>query len=52
MKSAQRIEQIPIKEIRIVNPRSRNRVTFQGIVNNIANVGLKKPITVFRHEKL
>ena len=37
---------IPIAEIRIVNPRSRNLVTFQGIKASIASVGLKKPITV------
>jgi ParB family chromosome partitioning protein len=37
---------IPIAEIRIVNPRSRNRVTFQVMRANIAAVGLKKPITV------
>ena len=37
---------IPIAEIRIVNPRSRNRVTFHAIKTNIASVGLKKPITV------
>ena len=37
---------IPIAEIRIVNPRSRNRVTFHAIKANIASVGLKKPITV------
>jgi ParB family chromosome partitioning protein len=47
MKS-QRIEKIRIVEIRVMNPRSRNRKTFQGIVNNIGTVGLKKPITVFR----
>jgi ParB family transcriptional regulator, chromosome partitioning protein len=40
------IAQIPIAEIRIVNPRSRNRVTFHAIKTNIASVGLKKPITV------
>lgn len=40
---------IPIQEIRIVNPRSRNRITFQAITANIAIVGLKKPITV--HER-
>jgi ParB family chromosome partitioning protein len=44
------IEQIPIVEIRVLNPRPRNRKTFQGIVTNIGGVGLKKPITVFRHE--
>jgi hypothetical protein len=40
---------IPIHEIRIVNPRSHNRITFQAITANIATVGLKKPITV--HER-
>ncbi len=44
----QHIEIIPISEVRIVNPRSRNRVTFQGIVKSIENVGLKKPITVYK----
>src|SRR5581483_6589370 len=33
---------------RVVNPRSRNRRTFQGIVNNISAIGLKRPISVFR----
>ena len=42
-----RIELIPIAEIRIVNPRSRNRITFRSITANIATVGLKKPITVY-----
>ena len=37
---------IPIAEIRIVNPRTRNRITFQSIKANIASIGLKKPITV------
>jgi ParB family chromosome partitioning protein len=45
---AQHIELIPIRQIRVVNPRTRNKVTFRGIVNNIDAVGLKKPITVFR----
>jgi ParB family chromosome partitioning protein len=49
MKS-QPIEKIPIAEIRVMNPRSRNRKTFRGIVNNIGVVGLKKPITVFCRE--
>jgi ParB family chromosome partitioning protein len=40
--------EIPIAEIRIVNPRSRNRVTFHAIRTNIASVGLKKPITVYQ----
>lgn len=37
---------VPIAEIRIVNPRTRTRLRFQAIVNSIESVGLKKPITV------
>ncbi|HSR06997.1 MAG TPA: ParB/RepB/Spo0J family partition protein, partial [Bryobacteraceae bacterium] len=47
MKS-QPIERIPIAQIRVVNPRPRNGITFRSIINNIGLVGLKKPITVFR----
>jgi ParB family chromosome partitioning protein len=47
MKS-QRIERIPISEIRVVNPRARNPIAFRSIINNIKAVGLKKPITVAR----
>ena len=47
---SQHIEWIPINEIRIANPRARNKVTFQNIVVNIGHVGLKKPITVCRRE--
>jgi ParB family chromosome partitioning protein len=46
----QPIESIPIAEIRVVNPRSRNRTTFREIVKNIGAVGLKKPILVVRRE--
>ncbi len=45
---AQRVEMIPIDRITIVNPRVRNKRTFKEIVDNIAQVGLKKPITVTR----
>ncbi len=45
----QRIRDIPIAEIRVVNPRSRNEIMFQAIVASIAKVGLKKPISV--HER-
>jgi ParB family transcriptional regulator, chromosome partitioning protein len=44
------IEWIPIAEIRVVNPRSRNKIKFQLIVSSIEAVGLKKPITVSRRE--
>jgi ParB family chromosome partitioning protein len=37
---------IPIDEIRIVNPRNRSKQRFEAVVNSIATVGLKKPITV------
>jgi len=47
---AQRIESIPIAEIRVVNPRARNKHTFNGIVKNIGAVGLKRPITVSRRQ--
>lgn len=41
-----RVTLIPIQEIRIVNPRSRNRTKFQSVMASISVVGLKKPITV------
>lgn len=44
------IEQIPISEIRLVNPRTRNKGRFQEIVASIGAVGLKRPITVSRRE--
>jgi ParB family chromosome partitioning protein len=44
------IERIPIGEIRIANPRSRNKFKFQFVVASIHNVGLKKPILVSRRD--
>lgn len=40
------LSDIAIREIRVVNPRTRNKHAFDAIVNSIAAVGLKKPITV------
>jgi ParB family chromosome partitioning protein len=40
------IQIIPIEQINVLNPRSRNKLVFQGIVSNISNIGLKRPITV------
>jgi len=37
---------IPIDKIHIQNPRKRNKGRFQGMVENISHVGLKRPITV------
>jgi len=47
-KPAQRIEWIPIDRITVVNPRHRNQRVFREIVENIAQIGLKRPITVTR----
>lgn len=44
------IENIPISEIRVVNPRTRSKGRFQEIVASISAVGLKRPITVSRRE--
>lgn len=43
---AQRVEMIPIDRITVVNPRVRSKKVFKGIVENIAEIGLKRPITV------
>ncbi len=37
---------IPISEIHILNPRCRNKLTFDAIVASIRAVGLKRPIAV------
>jgi ParB family chromosome partitioning protein len=37
---------IPIRKIKIINPRNRNKNKFKLVRENIANVGLKKPIIV------
>jgi ParB family chromosome partitioning protein len=49
--NAPNAQMIPIEQINILNPRSRNRATFQDIVSNISNVGLKRPITIARREQ-
>lgn len=48
---APNVQMIPIAQINILNPRTRNKATFQDILSNIANVGLKKPITLARREQ-
>ena len=37
---------VPVKAVAVGNPRARDRVKFELIVQNIAAVGLKRPITV------
>jgi len=46
----QSVEMIPIARITVINPRIRNQRIFKDIIDSIAEVGLKKPITVTRHE--
>jgi len=40
------VKLIPIKSIRILNPRFRDQKKFQAIIQSIKNLGLKKPIKV------
>lgn len=46
--SHEHITSIPTDRIRVLNPRVRNRRNFEEIVENIARIGLKRPITVSR----
>ena len=47
-REASQIEQVPLDKITVINPRARNRKVFEGIVRNIGQLGLKRPITVIR----
>jgi ParB family chromosome partitioning protein len=40
------VKLIPVDLIDVINPRVRNKKAFREIVTNIADVGLKRPITV------
>ena len=42
------VELVPIDRITVINPRVRNKRIFKEIISNIAELGLKKPITVTR----
>ena len=42
----QNIQMVPVAEIHILNPRTRNKETYDEIKRNIKAVGLKRPITV------
>ncbi len=44
--NAPEIRLVPVDMITVLNPRVRNKRIFQELVNSIANLGLKKPITV------
>ena len=40
------IRSVPIELITVLNPRVRNKRIFQELVDSIAHLGLKKPVTV------
>ncbi len=44
------VEMIPISRITVLNSRARNKRQHREIVNNIEAIGLKRPITVARHD--
>lgn len=44
------VRMIPLERITVVNPRERGKRKFKQIVDNIARLGLKKPITVTPRE--
>lgn len=46
MSEVPEIRSIPVDAITVLNPRARNKRLFQELVNSIAHLGLKKPITV------
>jgi len=46
MDGTEEIRKIPVSAITILNPRARNKRVFNELVTSIANLGLKKPITV------
>jgi ParB family chromosome partitioning protein len=48
--AGEKVEMIPIDRITVVNPRVRNKKVFKDIVSNIAEIGLKRPITVIRRD--
>ncbi len=44
------VQLVPIDKIRVINARGRSKGKFREIVENIAKIGLKKPITVSRRD--
>ena len=42
------VQMIPIEHITVANPRVRNERVFRGIIENMAELGLKRPIMVRR----
>jgi ParB family chromosome partitioning protein len=51
LREAQAVEMIPVEHITVINPRVRNKKIFKEIISNIAEIGLKQPITVTRRHE-
>ena len=51
MEAIPRVELIPVDQVDVVNPRARNKKSFKEIIDNIAELGLKKPITVTKRDR-
>ena len=51
-KQAEAVEMVSIDRITVINPRVRNKKIFKQITSNIAELGLKRPITVTRREDI
>jgi ParB family chromosome partitioning protein len=49
-KQAEAVEMVSIDRITVINPRVRNKKIFKQITSNIAELGLKRPITVTRRK--
>jgi len=45
------VELIPVDQVEITNPRTRSKKGFKEIIENIAELGLKKPITVTKRDR-
>jgi ParB family chromosome partitioning protein len=48
MKEDGDVTAVPVDRIRVINPRARDRKKYERIVESIASIGLKRPITVAR----
>ena len=44
--TAPTVQMIPVDQINVLNPRSRDKQSFTELVQSIKALGIKKPITV------
>jgi ParB family chromosome partitioning protein len=51
MKRSRKIESIPLSSIAVLNSRVRSKPRFKELTTSIAQLGLKKPITVSNHNQ-